>query len=64
MNTTTNSVAELQKLLDVKMVEVEIKKESTDKLIDIVSGESAAAAIEEDAANIQAIETNECAAAA
>jgi hypothetical protein len=30
-------------LLDVKMVEVEIKKESTDKLIDIVSTESAAA---------------------
>jgi dynein heavy chain len=45
-------------------MEVEIKKESTDKLIDIVSAESAAAAIEEDAAKIQADETNECAAAA
>ena len=41
MNQTTRQVAELQKLLDVKMVEVEIKKESTDKLIDIVSRESA-----------------------
>ena len=62
MNNTTNQVAELQKLLDVKMVEVEIKKESTDKLIDIVSSESAAAAIEEDAAKIQADSTNALAA--
>lgn len=52
MNTTTNSVAELQKLLDVKMVEVEIKKESTDKLIEIVTTESNAAAVEEDAAKV------------
>lgn len=64
MNNTTNQVAELQKLLDVKMVEVEIKKESTDKLIDIVSSESAAAAVEEDAAKIQADSTNALAAAA
>jgi len=62
MNNTTNQVAELQKLLDVKMVEVEIKKESTDKLIDIVTSESAAAAIEEEAAKIQADATNAVAA--
>jgi len=43
------------------MVEVEIKKEATDKLIDIVTSESAAAKIEEDAAKIQADETNELA---
>lgn len=64
MNNTTNQVAELQKLLDVKMVEVEIKKESTDKLIDIVSSESAAAGVEEDAAKIQADATNALAAQA
>lgn len=58
MNNTTNQVSELQKLLDVKMVEVEIKKEATDKLIDIVSTESSAAGIEEDAAKIQADATN------
>lgn len=46
------------------MVEVEIKKESTDKLIAIVTEESAAAAIEEDAAKIQADATNELAASA
>jgi dynein heavy chain len=43
------------------MIEVEIKKESTDKLIDVVSRESASAQIEEDAAKIQADETNELA---
>jgi len=32
------------------MIEVEIKKEATDKLIDIVTAESNAAAVEEDAA--------------
>jgi len=58
MNNTTNQVAELQKLLDVKMVEVEIKKEATDKLIDIVTTESGAASIEEEAAKIQADATN------
>jgi hypothetical protein len=36
------------------MVEVEIKKESTEKLIDIVSSQSAAVAVEEDAVKIQA----------
>jgi dynein heavy chain, axonemal len=64
MNTTTTQVAELQKLLDVKMVEVEVKKEATDKLIDVVSAESGAAQIEEDAAKIQADSTNELAAQA
>lgn len=64
MNQTTTQVAELQKLLDVKMVEVEIKKEATDKLIDIVTAESSAAAVEEDAANKQAEETNALAASA
>jgi dynein heavy chain len=46
------------------MVEVEIKKESTDKLIDIVTQESGAAQVEEDAAKIQADETNALASAA
>jgi len=64
MNQTTTQVAELQKLLDVKMVEVEIKKEATDKLIDIVTSESDAAAVEEEAASKQADATNACAAEA
>jgi len=41
MNSTTEKVAQLQKLLEVKMVEVEIEKTATGKLIDAVGIESA-----------------------
>jgi hypothetical protein len=41
MNSTTEKVASLQKLLEVKMVEVEIEKTATGKLIDQVNLESA-----------------------
>lgn len=64
MNSTTEKVAQLQKLLEVKMVEVEIEKTATGKLIDAVGIESADAQKEEDAANIQAAATNEIATAA
>jgi len=64
MNSTTEKVAQLQKLLEVKMVEVEIEKTATGKLIDAVGIESADAQKEEDAANIQAASTNEIATAA
>lgn len=52
MDTTTTKVANLSKLLEVKMVEVEIEKTATGKLIATVEVESADAAREQDAANI------------
>lgn len=41
MNSTTEKVAQLQKLLEVKMVEVEIEKTATGKLIAEVEIQSA-----------------------
>jgi len=64
MNQTTEQVAQLQKLLEVKMVVVEIEKTATGKLIAQVEIESADAQKEQDAANIQAAATNEVANAA
>jgi hypothetical protein len=64
MNSTTEKVAQLQKLLEVKMVEVEIEKTATGKLIAQVEVESADAQKEQDIANIQAASTNEVANAA
>jgi dynein heavy chain len=61
---TTAKVADLQKLLEVKMVEVEFEKEATGKLIAQVEIESADAQKEQDTANIQATATNEIANAA
>ena len=58
MTQTTSKVDDLQKLLEVKMVEVEFEKEATGKLIAIVEIESADASKEQDIANIQAEETN------
>jgi len=58
MTQTTSKVADLQKLLEVKMVEVEFEKEATGKLIAMVEIESADASKEQDIANIQAEETN------
>jgi len=52
MNQTNDNVAQLQKLLEVKMVEVDYEKAATGKLIDQVEIESADAKKEEDAANI------------
>jgi dynein heavy chain len=64
MNQTTDKVSDLQKLLEVKMVEVEVEKEATGKLIAQVEAESADASKEEEIANIQAEATNEVATAA
>jgi dynein heavy chain, axonemal len=64
MNSTTEKVAQLQKLLEVKMVEVEIEKTATGKLIAEVEIQSADAQKEQDIANIQAQATNEVASAA
>lgn len=64
MNSTTEKVAQLQKLLEVKMVEVDIEKTATGKLIAQVEIESADAQKEQDIANIQAASTNEVANAA
>lgn len=61
MNSTTEKVAQLQKLLEVKMVEVDIEKAATGKLIAQVEIESADAQKEQDIANIQAASTNEVA---
>jgi len=41
MNSTTEKVSQLQKLLEVKMVEVDIEKTATNKLIAQVEAESA-----------------------
>jgi dynein heavy chain len=64
MTSTTDKVDNLSKLLEVKMVEVEIETESTNKLIATVEVESADAQKEQDAANIQAESVNEIATAA
>jgi len=64
MNSTCESVAQLSKLLEVKMVEVEIEKTATGKLIATVEIESADANREQDSANIVAEATNEVASAA
>ena len=58
MTQTTSKVDDLQKLLEVKMVEVEFEKEATGKLIAQVEIESDDASKEQDIANIQAEETN------
>ena len=61
MKATIEQVEGLQKLLDVKMVDVEDEKKKTGELIEIVNKESADAQKEQDAANIQAAETNKLA---
>ena len=61
MNQTTDRVADLQKLLEVKMVEVEVERNATGKLIAQVELESNDAQKEQDAANVQAEAVNEVA---
>jgi dynein heavy chain len=61
MKSTTDQVGELQDLLVVKMVDVGVEKEKTDKLIAIVSSESLDASVEADAAAVQEAEVTECA---
>lgn len=52
MTRTTSRVADLSKLLEAKMIEVEFEREATGKLIAQVELESADAQKEQDAANI------------
>jgi hypothetical protein len=56
MQSTTDKVDDLKKLLEIKMVDVEIEKEKTDKLIEVVNKEKDDAQVEEEAANVQAEE--------
>ena len=64
MRQTTEKVAGLSELLAIKMKDVEIEKEKTGKLIDIVTRESGEAEKEADAAAVKAAETEEIAGAA
>jgi len=64
MESTTKQVAELQELLVIKMVDVEREKKNTDELIAVVGHESVEAEKEQNAAQIQADETNKLAAEA
>lgn len=61
MSQTTEKVDGLQKLLEVKMVDVENEKAKTNELIEIVGKESLDAEKEADAAAIQAEETDKIA---
>ena len=64
MKATIEQVEGLQKLLDVKMIDVEQEKAKTGELIEIVGRESLDAQREQDLANIQATDTNKLAAEA
>jgi len=57
MQQTTEKVDGLSKLLEIKMKDVEIEKEKTDKLIEVVTKESGLAEKEAEAASVQAEET-------
>ena len=61
MKATIEQVEGLQKLLDIKMVDVEQEKAKTGELIEIVGRESLDAQREQDLANIQAEDTNKLA---
>jgi len=52
MKQTTEKVDGLSKLLEIKMKDVEVEKEKTDKLIEVVTKESGIAEKEADAAAI------------
>lgn len=64
MKATIEQVEGLQKLLDIKMIDVEQEKAKTGELIEIVGRESLDAQREQDVANIQATDTNKLAAEA
>ena len=57
MKSTTEQVEGLQKLLEIKMVDVEHEKAKTNELIEIVGKESLDAEKEQEIANIQSEET-------
>lgn len=57
MKSTTEQVEGLQKLLEVKMVDVEREKDKTNELIEIVGKESLDAEKEQDIAKVQEEET-------
>lgn len=57
MKSTTDQVGALQKLLEVKMIDVGVEKEKTDELIEIVGRESLDAEREASAAAVQEAET-------
>ena len=57
MKSTTEQVEGLQKLLEIKMVDVEKEKEKTNELIEIVGRESLEAEKEQEIANKQSDET-------
>lgn len=61
MKSTTEQVEGLQKLLEIKMVDVEKEKEKTNELIEIVGRESLDAEKEQDMAKIQEDETTKLA---
>jgi dynein heavy chain len=61
MKSTTEQVEGLQKLLEIKMVDVEKEKEKTNELIEIVGRESLDAEREQDLARIQEDETSKLA---
>lgn len=57
MKSTTEKVEGLQKLLEIKMVDVEKEKEKTNELIEIVGKESLDAEKEQEIAQVQENET-------
>lgn len=57
MKSTTEQVEGLQKLLEIKMVDVEKEKEKTNDLIEIVGKESLDAEKEQEIAQVQENET-------
>ena len=59
MRSTTEKVEGIQKLMEVKMIDVGIEKEKTNELIEVVGKESLIAEKEADAASIQQAETEE-----
>ena len=61
MKSTTEQVEGLQKLLEIKMVDVEKEKEKTNELIEIVGRESLEAEREQQIASVQEEETTKLA---
>jgi dynein heavy chain len=57
MRTTTEKVEGIQKLMEVKMIDVGIEKEKTNELIEVVGRESLIAEKEAEAASVQQAET-------
>jgi len=53
MRSTTEKVEDIKKLMEVKMVDVDIEKEKTNELIEVVGRESLIAEKEAEAAAIQ-----------